>query len=337
MRTVTLQDAPPVLLEACGVTKVFRDFWGRPRVTAVRDLSIRLHQGTVLGLLGPNGAGKSTLIKLILGHLYPTSGSLTVLGRPPRDVEAKRRLGYVPEFAAFYRNLTGEEILDLFGTILDLTPAQRRERTDQLMEMVGLQNARRRQVGEFSHGMGRRLSLAQALLNDPDLLLLDEPTAGMDPVGCYEVKTLIRTLARRGKTVLMSCHLLADVEDVCDQVVVMYGGRIQDSGSVRDLLEQKDELAIHTPVVSDPLLAEVRRILAREVPDGAIRIARPQRSLEAYFLGVVQRAFEQKQETSGAQMSRGVAEYLQQPKPPPPADGRPNTPVATATVPGPKA
>lgn len=299
------------MIEGHGVTKTFRDFWRRPRVTAVRDVDIDVRAGSVFGLLGPNGAGKSTLIRMILGHLYPTAGSLKVLGRSPRNVEAKSRLGYLPERTSFYPQLTAREVLRLFGDIIGLSKEETAGRSEQLLEMVGLQGAGNRRIGGFSHGMGRRLGLAQALLNDPDLLLLDEPTAGLDPIGCHEVKTLIATLARRGKTVLVSSHLLADVQDVCDIVMILYGGKVQQTGPVDQLLASKNEIEIRLPSVSQAALGKATAMLARETDKEAIRVSVPTRSLESYFLDVVREANEHQQDTAGARIGSGVAEYLQ--------------------------
>lgn len=299
-----------MMIEGRSLTKTFRDFWGRPRVVAVNGVDIAVRQGQVFGLLGPNGAGKSTLIKMILGHLYPTSGTLRVLGHSPQDVASKRRLGYLPERAAFYRNLSAQDVLLLFGRILDIPEQVLRSRIDQLLGMVGLSHARHRQVQEFSHGMGRRLGLAQALLNDPDLVLLDEPTAGLDPIGCHEVKQLIATLKARGKTVLMSSHLLADVQDVCDTVMIIYGGIVRECGAVGDLLARKDECQLRSPAVSDELMSEVVGLLSREVPREQIELSVPQRTLEEYFLAVVRAASASDPTTSGARMGSGVAEYL---------------------------
>ncbi|OGV63310.1 MAG: hypothetical protein A3K19_21965 [Lentisphaerae bacterium RIFOXYB12_FULL_65_16] len=301
-----------LLIDGRNLTKVFKDFWGRPTVIAVHDLDITVRTGTIMGLLGPNGAGKTTLLKMALGHLYPTSGTLAVFGRSPRDVETKSRLGYLPERTAFYRTLTAEEVLRLFGDILGLPRDETARRTDQLLDMVGLQGARDRRVGGFSHGMGRRLGLAQALLNDPDLLILDEPTAGMDPIGCHEMKSLILTLARRGKTVVMSSHLLADVQDVCDTIMIMYGGTVCQTGPVSELLARKDELEIRAPRVSPKALAEAKAALAREAGVDRVHVSTPTRSLEDYFLEVMRTAHEQKQATAGARMGTGVAAYLQQ-------------------------
>jgi ABC-2 type transport system ATP-binding protein len=299
-----------LLIDGRKLTKVFKDFWGRPKVTAVRDLDLAVPEGTVFGLLGPNGAGKSTTMKMILGHLYPTRGQLSVLGQSPRTVETKKRMGYLPERTAFYNNLTAVETLKLFGDILKLPNAEIARRTDQLLEMVGLQNARQRLVGEFSHGMGRRLGLAQALLNDPDLLLLDEPTAGMDPIGCYEVKQLILTLAKRGKTIVMSSHLLSDVQDVCNQIMIIYGGRVQQVGQVKDLLACTNEVQIRVPAVSAGALEKARAALGEEIASEKIEVSYPTRTLENYFLEIVRQADRSQQETAGAKVGSGVADYL---------------------------
>ncbi len=304
-----MAESPQFLVEGKGVSKDFKDFWGRPKVRAVTDVDICVRQGTVLGLLGPNGAGKSTLMKLILGHLYPTAGRIVVFGKHPTDVESKRRLGYVPERAHLYKHLTPVEMLHFFGELLELPGDVIRSRTDQLLEMVGLAGAGKRLVGEFSHGMGRRMGLAQALLNDPDLLLLDEPTAGLDPLGCRDVKDLILALADRGKTVILTSHLLADVEDVCDELLIMYGGRVQAFGAAEDLLAEKDRLQIIMPRGNAAALAKIRETLAAEFEPAAVEVGAPTRTLENYFLDVVREA-SQTQETHGALMGSGVAGYL---------------------------
>ena len=209
------------IVRAVGLTKVFRDFWGRPKAKAVNDIDFEIGQGEVVGLLGPNGSGKSTTVKMLLGLLYPTGGRLTVLGRSPRAVETKREIGYLPEDSYLYKYLTAEETLDFFGSLFSLSRADRRNRIDQLLDMVGMSHARHRRVGEFSKGMARRIGLAQAMINDPAFLILDEPTSGLDPLGCKEVKDLILTLKARGKTVLITSHLLSDIEDVCDRVIIL--------------------------------------------------------------------------------------------------------------------
>jgi ABC-2 type transport system ATP-binding protein len=229
-----------VVVRATGLTKVFKDFWGRPKARAVDNVDFEIRRGEVFGLLGPNGSGKSTTIKLLLGLLYPTKGHITVFGQSPRDVATKSRIGYLPEESYLYRFLNPAETLDFFGSLFQIDSAERRRRAEQLIEMVGLNQARSRTVGEFSKGMQRRIGIAQALINDPDLVILDEPTAGLDPLGCREVKDLILALAQRGKTVILSSHLLSDVEDVCDRAVIYYGGRIQAQGPLHQLLAKPD-------------------------------------------------------------------------------------------------
>jgi len=227
-----------------GLTKIFKDFWGRPKARAVDNVDFAVRRGEVFGLLGPNGSGKSTTVKMLLGLLYPSRGHIEVFGHSPRHVATKSRIGYLPEESYLYRYLDSNETLDFFGSLFDLPNKERRRRAEQLLEMVGLNQVRRRMVGEFSKGMQRRIGLAQALINDPDLVILDEPTSGLDPIGCREVKDLILALARRGKTVILSSHLLADVEDVCDRVVIYYGGRVQAMGTLRELLAEADSIRI---------------------------------------------------------------------------------------------
>ena len=249
---------------ACaGVTKVFRDFWMRPRVRAVENVNLTVRRGEIYGLLGPNGSGKSTTIKMLLGLLQPTAGRIAVLGKRPKDVEIKRQIGYLPEESYLYRFLSGRETLDYYGRLFRLDRRARRERIAMLLDMVGLEAVQDRPVGEYSKGMQRRIGLAQSLINDPQLLILDEPTSGMDPVGARQIKDLIATLAARGKTVLLCSHLLADVEDLCDRVAIMYGGRVRAEGTCDELLEQEHATLLQTGELSEPVLDEVRAVLRR--------------------------------------------------------------------------
>src|SRR6201981_2699050 len=236
-----------VVVAVRGLTKIFKDFWTRPKARAVDNVDFDVRRGEVFALLGPNGSGKSTTVKMLLGLLYPTRGHIEVFGHSPRHVATKSRIGYLPEESYLYRYLDSDETLDFFGNLFALPSGDRRQRAEQLLDMVGLTKARRRQVGEFSKGMQRRIGLAQALINDPDLVILDEPTSGLDPIGCREVKDLILALAPRGKTVILSSHLLSDVEDVCDRVVIYYGGRIQAMGTLNELLATPDAVRIHPP------------------------------------------------------------------------------------------
>ena len=299
-----------VVVSVQGLTKVFKDFWGRPKALAVDTVDFEVRRGEVFGLLGPNGSGKSTTVKLILGLLYPTKGHIEVFGHSPRHVPTKSRIGYLPEESYLYRYLNSHETLHFFGNLFQLARAERENRAEQLLEMVGLSQTRTRAVGEFSKGMQRRIGLAQALINDPDLVILDEPTSGLDPIGCREVKDLIVALARRGKTVILSSHLLADVEDVCDRVVIYYGGRIQAMGTLQELLAKPDAIRITTPALPRQTMERVLELIRKDVAEDKVSIDTPTQNLESYFLDVVQRARLAAAETSGAMSGARVAAYL---------------------------
>ncbi len=302
--------AAEVVVAVRGLTKVFKDFWGRAKARAVDNVDFEVRRGEVFGLLGPNGSGKSTTIKMLLGLLYPTKGHIEVFGHSPRHVATKSRIGYLPEESYLYRYLNSYETLDFFGNLFRLPAGERDKRAEQLLEMVGLSQTRTRAVGEFSKGMQRRIGLAQALINDPDLVILDEPTAGLDPIGCREVKDLILALARRGKTVILSSHLLSDVEDVCDRVVIYYGGRIQAMGTLKELLAKPDVVRITLPVVSRETMERALDVIRKDVDSEKIKIDNPTQNLESYFLDVVERAREAAKETSGALSGHQVAAYL---------------------------
>lgn len=299
-----------VVVSVQGLTKVFKDFWGRPKARAVDSVGFEVRRGEVFGLLGPNGSGKSTTVKLMLGLLYPTKGHIEVFGHSPRHVATKSRIGYLPEESYLYRYLNSRETLDFFGNLFRLPRNDRDDRAEQLLEMVGLNQTRTRAVGEFSKGMQRRIGLAQALINDPDLVILDEPTSGLDPIGCREVKDLILALARRGKTVILSSHLLADVEDVCDRVVIYYGGKVQAMGTLKDLLATPDAIQITTPTLPRETMERVLTIIRKDVAEDKVRIDTPTQNLERYFLDVVQTARQAAAETSGAMSGARVAAYL---------------------------
>jgi len=304
------QSSGEIVVSVRGLTKVFKDFWNRPKARAVDNVDFDVHRGEVFGLLGPNGSGKSTTVKLLLGLLNPTRGHIEVLGHSPRHVQTKSRIGYLPEESYLYRYLNSRETLDFFGNLFQLGKGERDSRAEQLLEMVGLGRTRTRAVGEFSKGMQRRIGLAQALINDPDLVILDEPTSGLDPIGCREMKDLIVALARRGKTVILSSHLLADVEDVCDRVVILYGGRVQAMGTLSELLAKPDTVRITTPVLPRETLERVLEIIRRDVAADKVRVDNPSQNLESYFLDVVQKARQSAAETSGAISGARVAAYL---------------------------
>lgn len=293
-----------------GLTKVFKDFWGRPKARAVDNVDFVVRKGEVFGLLGPNGSGKSTTVKLILGLLHPTRGHIEVFGHSPRHVATKARIGYLPEESYLYRYLNSRETLNFFGNLFHLSKEERQRRSEQLLEMVGLSQVRLRAVGEFSKGMQRRIGLAQALINDPDLVILDEPTSGLDPIGCREVKDLILALARRGKTVILSSHLLADVEDVCDRVVIYYGGRVQAMGPLKELLAAPDAIRITTPALPRETMERVLDIIRKDTSEDKVRVDTPTQNLESYFLDVVRKARQAAADTSGATSGAHVADYL---------------------------
>ena len=302
--------ATEAVISVRGLTKVFKDFWGRPKARAVDNVNFEVRRGEVFGLLGPNGSGKSTTIKMLLGLLYPTKGHIEIFGHSPRHVKTKARIGYLPEESYLYKYLDSRETLDFFGNLFQLPPGQRDQRTEQLLEMVGLNQVRSRTVGEFSKGMQRRIGLAQALINDPDLVILDEPTAGLDPLGCREVKDVILALKNRGKTVILSSHLLSDVEDVCDRVVIYYGGKIQADGTLKELLTERSSVRITLPVLPREAMENILSTIRRDVAADRIQLDNPTQNLESYFLGVVNRARASEQVTSGATSGSQVAEYL---------------------------
>ena len=273
------------VISISGLTKDYTDFWGRPKLRALDGLSLEVEKGEVFGLLGPNGSGKTTTMKVLLGLLKPTEGEVRVLGGSPRDAELRARVGFMPEETVLYRFLTGEETLDFFGRLFDLPRKVRRARAEHLLRMVGLEEAGSRAVGEYSRGMGRRLTFAQALVNDPELVVLDEPTSGLDPVGAREIKDLMRELRSRGKTVLLSSHLLADVEDVCDRIAIIHRGRLRALGRVDELLQVRGQVRFTTRELKDAERAEIERILKETA--GQVTVDRPRERLESLFLRVI--------------------------------------------------
>ena len=291
------------------LTKVFRDFWLREKVTAVADLDLDVLPREVFGLLGPNGSGKSTALKMILGLLFPTSGQIAVFGKRPTDVAVKARIGFLPEESYLYPFLNARETLDFYGRLFHQVRRERLRRIDMLLDMVGLTSVSYRRIGEYSKGMQRRIGLAQALINDPDLLILDEPTSGMDPIGTKQFKDLVRLLAHRGKTVMISSHLLADVEDVCDRVCILYGGRQRELGSIDDLLARKSYTQITTETLDERTLQQVRSVLAGAGKD-VLDVATPRDKLESLFLRIVQEAQARRLVTGGAVAGGPVAEFL---------------------------
>jgi ABC-2 type transport system ATP-binding protein len=269
------------------LTKIYRDFWGRDKVRALDDLNLTIHRGEVFGLLGPNGSGKSTTIKLLLGLIFATRGSAHVLGQPAGSTTINEKIGFLPEESYLYRFLNGEETLKFYGRLFKIPSKELKRRVPELLDVVGLdQKSRKRKLREYSKGMARRIGLAQALINNPDLILLDEPTTGLDPIGTREMKDLILSLKEQGKTVLLCSHLLADVQDVCDRITILFRGKMQTLGQVRDLLQVRDITQIQTRGMTPQQLSEVQEFLKRTGVNDAT-ITHPTTTLEDLFVRVV--------------------------------------------------
>ncbi|HEV3148358.1 MAG TPA: ABC transporter ATP-binding protein [Chthoniobacterales bacterium] len=266
-----------------GLTKVFSVPFHRQPIVAVRDLDLRVQAGEVYGLLGPNGSGKSTTLKIILGLVSPTRGHTEIFGRDSRLVESREAVGFLPENPYFYKYLTGEEILRFFGRLCGLSGARLKKRIDELLELVGLTNARDRRLGTYSKGMLQRVGLAQALINEPKLILLDEPTAGVDPAGSREIRNLIVDLKRRGITVLLSSHLLAQVQEICDRVAILANGVLVREGQLEDLIAIENQTEFVVANASSYLVEEIESLIGRSNAQ-LIERRRPTTTLERLFL-----------------------------------------------------
>ncbi|WKZ15613.1 MAG: ABC transporter ATP-binding protein [Candidatus Jettenia caeni] len=227
------------VVEINNLTKVYRKMFSTQEIKAVDNLSFYIRRGEVCGFLGPNGAGKTTTIMLLMGFLKPTSGTISLLGQKSTHVGVKERIGFLPEESYFYKFFNADEILDYYGSLFRMDAKVKRRRIDELIEIVGLKEARKRRIREYSKGMQRRIGIAQALINDPEFIILDEPTSGLDPIGTRQVKDLIKNLKQAGKTILMSSHLLADVQGVCDRIILLHQGKLIVEGPTQEILSKK--------------------------------------------------------------------------------------------------
>ncbi len=282
------------------LTKVYRDFWGRDKVRALDDLNLSIHRGEVFGLLGPNGSGKSTTIKLLLGLIFPTFGTAKVLGQPAGNTVINERIGFLPEESYLYRFLNGEETLWFYGRLFRIPRRELKRRVPALLDTVGLDaKSRKRKLREYSKGMARRIGLAQALINNPEVILLDEPTTGLDPIGTREMKDLILSLKQQGKTVLLCSHLLADVQDVCDRITILFRGRMQTLGQVRDLLQVRDVTQIQTRGMTDEQIEKTKAFLSQIGVSDTV-ISHPTTTLEDLFVRVVRQNTEAGQTSVGS-------------------------------------
>lgn len=298
------------IVKAVGLTKVFKDFWMRTKARAVDHVDFEIYPNEIFGLLGPNGSGKSTIIKMILGLLHKTSGRLSVFGKLPTDVAVKKYIGFLPEESYLYRYLNSRETLDYYGKLFGLDRRTRRRRSDELIDMIGLSQVAHRPIGEFSKGMTRRIGIAQALINDPEFLILDEPTSGLDPLGTRQVKDLVLELRRRGKTILLSSHLLADVEDVCDRMVMLYGGKIRAAGTVTELLSDTERTVIEVPRLRVETISRIEKLIVEAEGKAIGRVHAPRQRLEDLFIEIVERARREQVATSGALHDGQTAAFL---------------------------
>ena len=274
-------------VETRKLTKIYKDFWGRDKVRALSELDLTIHRGEVFGLLGPNGSGKSTTIKLLLGLIFPTRGSARVLGHPAGETAVNEKIGFLPEESYLYRFLNGEEILRFYGKLFKLDRRTLNKRVPMLLDTVGLDaKSRKRKLREYSKGMARRIGLAQAMINDPDLILLDEPTTGLDPIGTREMKDLILSLKAQGKTVLLCSHLLADVQDVCDRITILFRGEMRALGEVKDLLQKKDLTTVEARGLSEQQIEQLRQMI-QQMGLTEASVTHPTTTLEDLFMRIV--------------------------------------------------
>jgi ABC-2 type transport system ATP-binding protein len=254
---------PELAIAVEGLTKIFPVPFRKKSIVAVRDLDLQVETGEVYGLLGPNGSGKSTTLKIILGLVSPTRGRTQIFGDDSAQVATRRSVGFLPESPYFYKFLTGAETLRFFGKLCGLRGAELTDRVQELLELVGLTNARHQRLGTYSKGMLQRIGLAQALINQPALLVLDEPTAGVDPAGSRDIRDLIVDLKKRGVTVLLSSHLLEHVEEVCDRIGILSNGMLVREGPLEELIEIEDRTEVVLQNASAKLLREIEKLATK--------------------------------------------------------------------------
>jgi len=266
-----------------GLTKVFPIPFRRTKLVTLRDLNLEVAPGQVYGLLGPNGSGKSTALKIILGLVAATAGTSKIFGRDSREVRSREAVGFLPENPYFYKYLTGQETLRFYGKLCGLRGQKLKARTHELLDLVRLQDARNRRLGGYSKGMLQRIGLAQSLIQEPKLVVLDEPTAGVDPAGSREIRDLILDLKRRGITVLLSSHLLAQVQEICDRVGILAHGILVREGRVHDLLAIENQTELILENASPEVLAQISALLDKS-STRLIKQRRPQTTLERLFL-----------------------------------------------------
>ena len=272
---------PAVQIE--NISKIFPVPLRRQRVQAVKNLSLVVQPGEVYGLLGPNGCGKSTTLKILLGLVTPNSGRALVFGKDSREYRSRRDVGFLPENPYFHKFLTAAELLAFHGKICGLSGKKLTARIDELIDLVGLRDARDRRVGGFSKGMLQRIGLAQALVHDPGLVVLDEPTAGVDPAGSHQIRDLILDLKKRGKTILLTSHLLEQVQEICDRVGIMARGEMIREGPLEDLVRVKNQTEFVIENATPELAAQIQSLVTASRAN-LVATRQPERSLETVFL-----------------------------------------------------
>jgi len=270
-------------VEVSSLTKVFKSGMRKTPLVAVRDVSFTVKTGEVYGLIGPNGCGKSTTMKIMLGLLKPTVGSASIFGQSSEAVGSRQNVGFLPENPYFYKHLTGRETLHFYGRLCGLAGSELKDRTETMLKLTGLQNAATRRVGGYSKGMLQRIGLAQALIHDPRLLILDEPTAGVDPVGSRTIRDLIFELKQRGITIVVTSHLLEQMQEVCDRVGIMSNGRMVREGKIEDLISVENQTEIILEDAPDELIREIRQLVDKH-HSRVVTLGKPRTTLERLFI-----------------------------------------------------
>jgi len=274
----------PPAVEVHQLVKDFKAPMGRRLIRAVNEVSFRIGPGEVYGLIGPNGSGKSTTMKALLGLVKPTSGTCSIFGKDSSKVDSRQDVGFLPENPYFYKHLSGEETLHFYGKLCGMSKDALKDRTEELLNLVGLEDARHRRLEGYSKGMLQRIGLAQALIQDPRLVILDEPTAGVDPLGSRQIRDLIFTLKERGITIFLCSHLLEQVQEVCDHVGIIHRGRLVKEGRLEDLISVENQTEIILENAPDTLLADIRKLVESHSGVDWIRSGNPRTTLERLFL-----------------------------------------------------
>ncbi len=277
-----MEDTPAVQINH--LVKEFTSPFKKSRVRAVDDVSLSIMPGEVYGLIGPNGSGKSTTMKALLGLIAPTSGTCHVFGKNSLKTDSRQEIGFLPENPYFYKHLSGEETLRFYAKLCGMRGKEVKTRVDEMLEMVNLQDARKRRIGGYSKGMLQRIGLAQALIHHPRLLILDEPTAGVDPVGSRQIRDLIVDLREQGVTVFLCSHLLEQVQEVCDHVGIIFKGKIVKEGKLEDLIAIEDQTEVVIKNASPRALARIRAVINDSENAEFIRMGKPRTTLERLFL-----------------------------------------------------